>query len=107
MSLPATSLMQSAQHVTAYVHICFWISKYEYNANDSCSTEYRCHSLLAYCHTLRFVAVNEVDMSTELNRLSWNCYTFSDSGKQPAIPVMTMSSPVGSWTSVETGMACS
>jgi hypothetical protein len=42
-----------------------------------------------------------------LNRLSWNTYTFRDSGKQPAIPVMTMSSPVGSWTSVETGMACS
>jgi hypothetical protein len=28
--LPANSLMQSARHVTAYVHIRFWISKYEY-----------------------------------------------------------------------------
>jgi len=66
MSLPATSLMQSAWHVTAYVHIRFWISKYEYNANDSCNIEYRCHSLLAYWHTLHFVAVNKVDVSNEL-----------------------------------------
>jgi hypothetical protein len=28
--LPANSLMQSARHVTAHVHIHFWISKYEY-----------------------------------------------------------------------------
>jgi hypothetical protein len=37
--LPANSLIQSAWHVTAHVHIHFWISKYEYNADDSCSTE--------------------------------------------------------------------
>jgi hypothetical protein len=48
MPLPANSLMQSARHVTVYVHINFWISKYEYNADDSCSTEYRCHGLPAY-----------------------------------------------------------
>ena len=31
MRLPANSLMQSAWHITAYVHIHFWITKYEYN----------------------------------------------------------------------------
>jgi hypothetical protein len=46
--LSANNLMQSAQHVTTYVHIHFWISKYEYNADDSCSTEHRCHGLQAY-----------------------------------------------------------
>jgi len=59
MPLPANSLMQSAQHVIAYVHIHYWISKYEYNSNDSCSIEYRCHILPAYWHTLHFVALNE------------------------------------------------
>jgi len=59
MPLPANSLMQSAQHVIVYVHIHFWILKYEYNADDSYSIEYRCHSLPAYWHTLHFVAVNE------------------------------------------------
>jgi len=51
--------MQSAWHVTAYLHIHFWISKYEYNAEGSCSIEYRCHSLPAYRHTLHFVALKE------------------------------------------------
>ena len=50
MPQPANSLMQIAQHVTAYNHIHFWISKYKYNADDSCSTEYRCHCLRAYQH---------------------------------------------------------
>ena len=59
MPLPANSLMKSARQVTAYVHIHFWISKYEYNSDESCTIAYRCHSLLAYWHTLRFVAVNE------------------------------------------------
>ena len=34
MPLPGDSLMQSAQLVTAFVHIHFWISNYEYNSND-------------------------------------------------------------------------
>jgi len=59
MPLPANSLMQSARHVTAYVKIHFWISKYEYNSDDSCSIEYGCHILPAYWHTLYFVALNE------------------------------------------------
>jgi len=59
MSLPANSLMQSAQHVAVYVHIHFWISKYEYNSEDSSSIEYRWHSLPTYRHTLHFVALNE------------------------------------------------
>jgi len=59
MPLPANSLMQSARHVTAYVHNHFWISQYEYNADESCSIEHRCHSLPAYRHTLYFVALNE------------------------------------------------
>jgi len=59
MPLPANSLIQSAWHVTTYVHIHFWISKYEYNSDDSCHIEYRCHSLPAYWHTLYFVALNE------------------------------------------------
>jgi len=50
---------------------------------------------------------SSVTISTLLNRLYWNWYTFSDSGKQPAIPVMTMSSPVRRRASVETGMSCS
>jgi len=29
MTLPDNSVMQSAWHVTAYVHIRFWILKYE------------------------------------------------------------------------------
>jgi len=49
---------------------------------------------------------SSVTISTLLNRLSWNWYTFSDSGKQPAIPVMTMSSSVGRQGSVEIGMSC-
>jgi len=49
---------------------------------------------------------SSVTISTLLNRLSWNWYTFSDSGKEPAIPVMTMSSPV-KWASLETDMFCS
>ena len=57
--LPANSLMKSARHVTAYVHFRCWISKNEYKADESCSTEYRCHSLPAYWHTSHFVAVNE------------------------------------------------
>jgi len=59
MPLPANSLMQSEQHVTAYVHIHYWISKYECNSHDSCSVEYRCHILPACWHTLHFVALNE------------------------------------------------
>ena len=55
MPLPANSLMQSSQHITAYVHIHFWISKYEYNSGNSCSIQYRCNSLPAYWHTLHFV----------------------------------------------------
>jgi len=57
--LPANSLMQSAQHVTAHVHIHFWISKQEDNSDDSCSIEYKCNSFPAHWHTLHFVAVNE------------------------------------------------
>jgi len=57
--LPANSLMQSAWYITAYIHIRFWISKYEYNADDSCSKEYRCHNLPAYWNNLHVVAVNE------------------------------------------------
>jgi hypothetical protein len=48
MPLPASSLVQSAWHVIVYDHIHFWISKYEYNADDSCSSEYRCHGLPPY-----------------------------------------------------------
>jgi len=59
LPLPANRLMQSAQHATAYVRIHFWISKYEYNSDDSFSIEYRCLSLPSYWHTLHFVAVNE------------------------------------------------
>ena len=51
MPLPANSLMQSAWHVTAYVHIHFWILMYEYNSDNPCSIEYRFHSLPAYWHT--------------------------------------------------------
>jgi len=59
MPIAANSLMESAWNVTAYVHIRFWISKYEYNADDFCYIEYRCHSLPAYWHTLHFVTLNE------------------------------------------------
>ena len=59
MPLPANSLMQSAYHVTAHVHIQCWISKHEYTADDSCIIEYRYQSFLAYWHTLYFVALNE------------------------------------------------
>ena len=38
MSLPASSLMHSARHVTTYVHILCWVSKYEYTADEYCST---------------------------------------------------------------------
>jgi len=47
MPLPANSLIQSAWHVTANVHILCWVSKYEYNADDSRSIEYRCLRLPA------------------------------------------------------------
>jgi len=55
MPLPANSLM----HVTTNVHICFWISMYEYNADDSYTIEYRCHCLTTYWHTVHFAAPNE------------------------------------------------
>jgi hypothetical protein len=58
MPLPANSLMQSAQHVTASDQIHFWISNYEYNS-ESCSIEYRCNSLTTYWHTLHFMVLNE------------------------------------------------
>jgi hypothetical protein len=48
MPLPANNLIQSAQHVTAHVHITFWISKYQYNIDDSFSREYRYHGLPAH-----------------------------------------------------------
>jgi len=39
MPLPANSLIQSAQHVTAYVHIHLMISRREYNSDNSCSIQ--------------------------------------------------------------------
>jgi hypothetical protein len=57
--VPANSLMHSAWHVTTYVHIRFWISKYKYKASVSCNIEYRCHNLPAYWHTLHFMVLNE------------------------------------------------
>jgi len=59
MPLPANSLMQSVQHVIAYVHIHYWIWNCKYNSHDSRSIEYRCHILPACWHTLHFVAHNE------------------------------------------------
>ena len=41
MPLLANSLVQSPWHVTEYVYMLFWISKYEYSTDDSCTIEYR------------------------------------------------------------------
>jgi len=40
MPVPANSLIQSAQHVTTYAHIHFWISKYDNDKMDVNETSF-------------------------------------------------------------------
>jgi len=63
---PTNSLMQSALCVTTNVHSLCWVSKYEYNADNSCSREYRCHILPAYWHTYILLLSMKVDVSNAL-----------------------------------------
>jgi hypothetical protein len=68
------------------------------------------HHISCHNHYLPYVSNSLTTIQCCIHYISdtsWNWYTFSESGKQPAVPVMTMPSPVRRQALAERGMSCS